>query len=61
MERDTAAPDPQRREVLKKAVFIAPVVLTLAASPAFAQNGSKPGSTLPPLPKDPPPIPIPKI
>jgi hypothetical protein len=29
-----------RREVLKKAVYVAPVVFTLTASPAFAANGS---------------------
>jgi hypothetical protein len=29
-----------RREILKKAVYVAPVVLTLTASPAFARGGS---------------------
>jgi hypothetical protein len=31
-----------RREILKKAVYVAPAVLTLTASPAFAQRGSGP-------------------
>jgi hypothetical protein len=29
-----------RREIIKKAVYVAPVVLTLAVSPAFARGGS---------------------
>jgi hypothetical protein len=29
-----------RRKVIKKAVYVAPAVLTLTASPAFAQSGS---------------------
>jgi hypothetical protein len=29
-----------RREILKKAAYVAPAVLTLTASPAFAQRGS---------------------
>ena len=29
-----------RRDVLKKAVYVAPAILTLTASPAFAQRGS---------------------
>jgi hypothetical protein len=29
-----------RREIIKKAVYVAPAVLTLTASPAFAKNGS---------------------
>jgi hypothetical protein len=31
-----------RREVLKKAIFVAPVVLTLPALPSFASAGSQP-------------------
>lgn len=31
---------PTRREVLKKAVYAAPVILTLAATPSFAGTGS---------------------
>jgi len=30
-----------RREVIKKAAYIAPVILTLAAIPSFAAKGSK--------------------
>jgi len=29
-----------RREVLKKAAYVAPVILTLQATPSFASNGS---------------------
>jgi len=29
-----------RREVLKKAAYVAPVILTLPATPSFASNGS---------------------
>jgi hypothetical protein len=29
-----------RREVIKKAAYITPAILTLAAMPAFAKNGS---------------------
>jgi hypothetical protein len=32
--------DDTRREIIKKAVYVAPVILTLTASPAFAANGS---------------------
>jgi hypothetical protein len=32
-----------RREVLKKAIFVAPVILTLPALPSFASAGSQPG------------------
>lgn len=31
-----------RREILKKAVYVAPAVLTFAVSPAFAQAASRP-------------------
>lgn len=30
-----------RREVLKKAAYITPVILTLAATPSFSSKGSK--------------------
>ena len=30
-----------RREVIKRAVYVAPVILTLAAVPAFARGGSE--------------------
>jgi hypothetical protein len=29
-----------RREIIKKAAYITPVILTLAAMPSFANNGS---------------------
>ena len=29
-----------RRDFVKKAIYVAPVVLTLAAAPAFAKTGS---------------------
>ena len=32
---------PTRREVLKKAVYVAPAVLTLVAVPAFTARGSE--------------------
>lgn len=31
---------PTRREVLKTALYVTPVILTLAAAPSFAQAGS---------------------
>jgi hypothetical protein len=31
-----------RREFMRRAAYIAPALLTLAASPAMAQNGSRP-------------------
>jgi hypothetical protein len=37
-----------RREVVKKMAYVAPIVLSLAASPAFARNGSGTGSPCPP-------------
>lgn len=36
--------DPTRRDVLKKATYVAPLILTFPASPAFAQKGVKLGS-----------------
>jgi len=29
-----------RREIIKKAIYVAPVILTLTAVPAFAKHGS---------------------
>jgi hypothetical protein len=29
-----------RREIVKRALYVAPAVLTLTASPAFSKNGS---------------------
>jgi hypothetical protein len=43
-----------RREVVKKAVYVAPVVLTLAVSPSFAGRGSGP---VEPRPQNPRPRP----
>ena len=37
------APTETRRDMLKKAVFIAPVILTLPAAAAFASDGSGSG------------------
>jgi hypothetical protein len=48
---------PTRREVVKKAAYVAPVVLTLAVSPSFAGRGSGPER---PSPKDPKPRKDPK-
>jgi hypothetical protein len=42
-----------RRDVLRKAAFVAPVVLTLAAVPSFASAGS--GDGPPPWVPGPPP------
>jgi hypothetical protein len=40
-ERPSPKPDPTtRREILKRAAYVAPVILTLAAVPAFAAKGS---------------------
>jgi len=38
-----------RREAIQKLAYATPIVLTLAAQPAFAQNGS----SRPPRPSDP--------
>jgi hypothetical protein len=40
MSDSHSAGNKTRREMIKKARYVAPVVLTLAASPAFAQRGS---------------------
>jgi len=43
-----------RREVVKKAVYVVPAVLTLAAAPSFAQSGSqRAGKPLPAKPRKP--------
>ena len=34
-----------RREMIKRALYVAPVILTLTAVPAFAKNGSGAAST----------------
>jgi len=40
MAAEHKAEETTRREVLKKAVFVAPAVLSLAAVPSFASAGS---------------------
>jgi hypothetical protein len=40
MAEEQKAPETTRREVLQKAAFVAPVVLSLAAVPSFASAGS---------------------
>jgi hypothetical protein len=40
MENPLEFPDTTRRDVLRKAVFIAPVILTLPVIPSFAKAGS---------------------
>jgi hypothetical protein len=42
MKKHSAPADPIRRDVLKKAVFVAPVILTLPVTPSFAQKASGP-------------------
>ena len=42
-----------RRKFIKKAAYAAPVILTLAATPAFAKNGSEKPRKEPKDPKDP--------
>jgi hypothetical protein len=43
MENPLEFSDTTRREVLRKAVFIAPVILTLPVTPSFARAGSTRG------------------
>ena len=40
MDPDRSSTTQSRREILRKAAYVAPTILTLAASPAFAQRGS---------------------
>lgn len=42
---------PTRRDFVKRAAYVAPAILTLAAAPAFAKNGS--GGKRKPKPKHP--------
>ncbi len=44
-----------RRDVVKKLVYAAPIVVSLAASPAFASSGSPGRGDPPPTPCPPPP------
>jgi len=61
MKNHTDPADPIRRDVLKKAVFVVPVILTLPVTPSFAQTASGP-KTLPLPPQLPPiEIPLPKV
>lgn len=46
------ATDTSRRELLKKAAYVTPLVLTLAATPAFAAGGSKEPKEKPKREKD---------
>ena len=46
-ETDSGSPNPQqvggdpsRRDFIQKALYIPPAILTLAAAPAYAKNGS---------------------
>jgi hypothetical protein len=43
MSEEFSTAGPTRREVLVKGVFVAPVILTLAAVPSFASAGSSGG------------------
>ena len=45
--------DSSRRDFVKKAMYVAPVVLTLAAAPEFAKAGSVKGPKPPKPPKPP--------
>jgi hypothetical protein len=56
MDDDRSSTTQSRREMLRKAVYVAPAILTLAASPAFAQRGSyAPVRSHPPHPHGGPP------
>jgi hypothetical protein len=46
-DRKAVSPDAgeSRREVVKKLVYVAPIVVSLAASPAFASSGSSGGTS----------------
>jgi hypothetical protein len=47
--------DPSRRTFVKKAAYVAPAILTLTASPAFARMGSGKGRPEEKPPKSRPP------
>jgi len=49
MEVRTEVKEEGRRSVLKKMAYVAPIVLSLAATPSFARSGSG-GTTPPPVP-----------
>jgi hypothetical protein len=56
MAKQKHLPGPTRREVVKKAAYVAPAVLTLAVSPALGSAASRPPLN-PPPPRQPPPRP----
>jgi hypothetical protein len=41
---DSNQPDQTRRTFVKTVTYVAPAILTLKATPAFAQNGSQKGN-----------------
>jgi len=41
MSEKVTSPNTTRREVLKKAVFVAPTIITRPATPSFASAGSR--------------------
>lgn len=47
------SPSETRREFVKRAAYIAPVILTLAAAPAYAKSGSDKDPKDPKEPKEP--------
>jgi hypothetical protein len=47
----TTEPENSRRNFVKKAAYIAPAILTLAAAPAYPKSGSE--KTIQPEPKKP--------
>ena len=51
MANNTTKHQSSRRAFVKKAAYVAPAILTLKATPAFAKNGSK--DKLPKEPKEP--------
>lgn len=46
--------DPSRRAFVKKAAYVAPAIVTLAAAPAYARLGSERVPPRPPRPPGPP-------
>ena len=60
MAEEQTAAETTRREVLQKAAFVAPVVLSLAAVPSFASAGSGKEPKEPTEPKEPKEPKVPK-
>jgi len=50
---NSGSPQESRRQFIRKAIYASPVLLTLPASPSFAQQGSGAGSGEPPVGGDP--------